>query len=65
MIINPTLSKGERLKKGEKVGSESGSLINGSTSRHALGGRLPDKVPIFLRDLLKLDNGNQIGVRQR
>jgi len=37
MIINPTLSKGE------KVGSESGSLINGSTSRHALGGRLPDK----------------------
>lgn len=65
MIINPTLSKGERLKKGEKVGSESGSLINGSTSRHALGGRLPDKVLIFLRDLLKLDNGNQTGVGPR
>jgi len=65
MIINPTLSKGERLKKGEKVGSESGSLINGSTSRHALGGRLPDKVLILQRDLLKLDNGHQTGVGPR
>ena len=60
MIINPTLSKGERLKKGKKVGSETGSLINSSTSRHALDGRLPDKVLIFLRDFLKLDNGQQL-----